>query len=153
MTNTITTSVETARAKTPWHLWAVGAVTLAWNGFSAFDYLMTQTRNAAYMANFSAEQRDYFQAFPTWVEATWALGVWGAVAGSVLLLLRSRFAVWAFAVSLVGLLGTTVWQYGMGNLPDSLTGPGYTIFAVVIWAVAIALFLYARRMQARGLLH
>jgi hypothetical protein len=40
----------------------------------------------------------------------WALGVWGALAGSMLLLLRSRRAVTAFAASLVGLAVSTGYQ-------------------------------------------
>ena len=41
---------------TPWHLWAVGVVALLWNGYGGYDYVMTQTDNAAYMAQFTAEQ-------------------------------------------------------------------------------------------------
>ena len=82
--------------KTPWHLWAVGAVALLWNGYGGYDYVMTQTNNAAYLAQFTAEQRAYFDNFPMWMEAVWAIGVWGAVLGSVLLLLRSNWALQAF---------------------------------------------------------
>ena len=56
--------------------------------FGAFDYTMTQTKNAEYLAAFTPEQRTYFESFPTWMEAAWALGIWGALAGSALLLLR-----------------------------------------------------------------
>jgi hypothetical protein len=29
--------------KTPWHLWAVGAVSLLWNGLGGYDYTMSMT--------------------------------------------------------------------------------------------------------------
>ena len=71
---------------TPKHLWIIGIVTLLWNMMGAFDYLMTQTKNASYMAQFEQAQLDYFYNFPTWLVVFWALAVWGSVAGSVLCL-------------------------------------------------------------------
>ena len=46
--------------KTPWHLWAVGIISLLWNAFGAFDYVMTKLKNPAYMAAFTPEQQAYF---------------------------------------------------------------------------------------------
>ena len=63
--------------RTPVHLWIVAVLATIWNAFGAFDYVMTQTRNEAYLANFTDPQRAYFESFPMWMEATWAFGVWG----------------------------------------------------------------------------
>ncbi|MBA3678344.1 MAG: hypothetical protein H0W74_13245 [Sphingosinicella sp.] len=141
-----------ASAKRPAHLWIVGILAALWNAFGCVDYTMTQTRNEAWLANFTPDMVDYVNAFPAWAEAAWALGVWGGLAGSLLLLARSRYAVTAFAVSLVGLLGTTIYQFAMSELPASMTTGGMIGMNVAIWIVAIALFLYARRAQAQGLL-
>jgi hypothetical protein len=139
-------------ARAPVHLWIVGILALLWNAFGAFDYVMTQIQNAAYLAQFSEAARLYFDSFPAWAEAAWALGVWGGVAGSLLLLARSRHAEFAFGLSLVGLLVTTIYQHALSAMPADLkTGPMVAI-AVVIWAVAIGLFVYAHRMRARGML-
>ena len=74
---------------TPRHLWIVGALSLLWNCIGAADYTMTQTRNSAWLQGITAEQLAYLHDFPTWAVSAWALGVWGALAGSILLLLRS----------------------------------------------------------------
>ncbi|MBN8803989.1 MAG: hypothetical protein J0H81_02595, partial [Sphingopyxis terrae] len=79
--------------KTPWHLWVVGAVSLVWNAFGAMDYVMTKIQNPDYLAAFTPEQQAWFTGFPVWANAGWALGVWGSVIGSLLLLVRSRHAV------------------------------------------------------------
>ena len=105
-------------AKAPVHLWIVAVLATVWNAFGAFDYIMTQTRNEAYLAHFTDPQRAYFDSFPMWMEATWAFGVWGGMAGSLLLLLRSRYAVAAFAVSLAGLAASTVYQYVLTTPPS-----------------------------------
>ena len=64
--------------KAPWHLWVIGVLTLLWNAMGAFDYLMTQTQNEAYMSEFTPEQLEFFYNFPTWMVAFWALAVWVA---------------------------------------------------------------------------
>ena len=139
-------------ARTPVHLWIVGALAALWNAGGAFDYLMTQTRNEAYLAQFTDPQRIYFQSFPLWMEATWALGVWGGLLGSLLLLMRSRHAVTAFAVSLAGLAVSTVYQYVLSAPPEDMTSGAMMAMNVAIWAAAIGLLVYAMRMRGRGVL-
>jgi hypothetical protein len=140
------------RAKTPWHLWAVGIVALLWNAVGAFDYLMTQTRNEMYMSAFTPEQLEYFYAFPSWAVAAWAIAVWGGVLGSILLLLRRQAAVWVFLASLVAMIFTTLYSYVLSDGLKVFGDPGSHAFSAVIFAGALGLFIYARTMQKRGVL-
>lgn len=139
--------------KTPWHLWVVGGVSLLWNAVGAFDYTMTKMKNADYLASFTPEQQAYFASFPIWANVGWALGVWGSVIGSVLLLARSRHAVAAFALSLVGLALSSLYQFGMhyGDL-QRMFGSFPMVFTAIIWVIAIALLVYARKQVAAGIL-
>jgi hypothetical protein len=138
--------------RTPAHLWIVAVLATIWNAFGCFDYLMTQTRNERYLAGFTDPQRVYFDSFPMWMEAAWAFGVWGGLAGSLLLLARSRYAVAAFAVSLAGLAISTLYQYVLSTPPPEMTSGAMLAMNLVIWAVAIALLIYAMRMRKRGVL-
>jgi hypothetical protein len=97
----------------------------------------------------AAEMIAFIDSFPGWVHAFWALGVWGAVAGSVLLLLRSRFAVWSFVVSLLGLAATQIYQ-AMTPKPD--WADAATGMTILIWSVATFLLIYAVSMRNKGLL-
>ncbi|ALG60735.1 hypothetical protein AAG593_10410 [Citromicrobium bathyomarinum] len=146
------------KARTPWHLWVVGIVSLAWNAFGANDYLQTQLGNLAYfesmMDGIEATPQQalaYFQSYPAWVHGAWAVGVWGAVLGSLLLLLRTRFAVHAFALSLLGLATTTVYQMVVGQ-PDWVQNTTTTIITIVIWSIATFLLIYAASMRSKGVL-
>lgn len=130
----------------PWHLWVVGVVSLLWNSGGAFSYTITQLGMLEGM-DMPAEQMAYYSSFPAWATSFWALGVWGCFFGSLALLLRSRFAVWLFAISIVGLIGTTVFQWGVSDMPEMLTTMGHKLFAAAIWIITIALFIYARRMR------
>ena len=139
------------RAKTPIHLWIVGVVALLWNLMGAFDYLATQTRMESYMANFTEEQLEYFYGFPAWMVACWAFAVWGALAGAIGLLLRKRWAVWMFGISLIGMILTTIYNFGLSNGAE-IMGTGAVIFTAIIWVVAIFLLLYSRRLAKQGVL-
>lgn len=148
----------TEAVKTPWHLWVIGLVALLWNSGGAYDYTMTQARNMDYLATAATNAGvpldtlvGYYTNFPLWADAMWAFGVWGAVAGSILLLVRSKFAFHAFVLSLVGLLGTTVFTM-TSDIPAELDSPFTWIFTAVIWIVTGALAYYARRMTAAGVL-
>jgi hypothetical protein len=146
-------NIATPAAGRPKHLWIVGIVSLLWNAMGAFDYLMTQTRNEAYMANFTEAQLEYFYGFPAWVEATWALAVWGALVGSVFLLLGKRLAVWLFLLSLVSMALTTVHNYFISNGLEVVGDPMSIVFSVIIAVVSILLYVYSRNMAAKGVLN
>ena len=135
---------------TPWHLWAVGMLALLWNGYGGYDYVMTQTNNAAYLAQFTPEQRAYFDSFPMWMDAIWAIGVWGGVLGSVLLLLRSKWAFHAFLASLVAFAVSVV--YGQTSGGAAVMGTTGVVFSAVIFLLGLGFVMYSRMMTRKGVL-
>ena len=138
--------------RAPVHLWVVGALAALWNGFGALDYTMTQIRNPGWMAQMTEAQRAWIETAPAWTHATWALGVWGGLIGSLLLLARSRYAVSAFIVSLAGLAVNTVYQL-TAPMPSGHMDSGAMVgLHIAIWVIAIVLLLYALRMRGRGVL-
>lgn len=137
--------------KAPVHLWIVGVLSLLWNAFGCFDFLMTNVRDADYLAQFPPDMIDYIDAFPAWAVIAWAMGVGCALLGSILLLGRSFYAVYAFAFSLLGLAGTQIYQFGEGTPPGMDTAANWGMTAL-IWLIALALLAYAIRMRARGVL-
>ena len=139
--------------KTPWHIWVVGIVTLAWNALGLFDYVMTQTRNPAYMAQFTPAQLEYFYGFPLWVQLVWGGAVFFSVAGSILLLLRLRLAAPVFGLAFLCMLLVSLHNYILDDVnPVAITGVEAAIFSGVIAVVALLLWLYARAMRKRGVL-
>jgi hypothetical protein len=135
----------------PWHLWVVGILALLWNAMGAYDYLMTQTENEAYMSRFTPEQLEFFYGFPSWVVASWAIAVWGSVLGSILLLVRNRYAVPVFLVAFLAMIVTTIHNYVLSEGLE-VAGGAALGFTLVIFLVALGLYLYARAMRRRGVL-
>lgn len=139
--------------KPPLHFWITGIVSLLllWNAVGAFDYLATEMKLEFYMSQFTPQQLDYFYGFPVWMVAAWALGVWGALLGSIALLLRKSSAVWLFGASIVGLAIGTIYNFVLTNGIE-IMGSGGAWFTAVIWVIALLLFFYARAMAKRGVL-
>ncbi|MCB1106135.1 MAG: hypothetical protein KDK74_15520 [Cephaloticoccus sp.] len=141
-----------APTKTPWHLWVVGVLTLVWNAVGAFDFVMTQTQNEAYMKAFTPEQLEYFYSFPSWVVLCWGIATWGALIGSMLLLLRNRLAHPVFLVSFLAMVITTIHNFVLSDGLQVMGGIGVVIFSAVIFVVALLLVIYAKAMRRRGVL-
>ena len=140
------------RRKAPWHLWVVGIFALLWSAGGAFDYVMTQTRNEEYLAAFTEEQLAFFFGLPAWTVAAWAVAVWGGVLGAILLLARRKAAIWVFLASLVGMVIATFRNYVLADGME-VVGDAFSLaFTAAIFLLALAFFLYARAMQARGVL-
>jgi len=151
MTDT-TTRMTTA---TPWHLWVIGVLSLLWNAFGGYDFIMTTTQGATYMqaSGFDQAMIDYYNAMPAWMYVPWTLGVWGAVAGSILLLLRNRLAVWAFGLSLIGAVVSLIYGQFVNPMPALPAEMAMmTYMPWVITAVAVFLLWYAWTMAKKGVL-
>ena len=145
-------------AKVPVHLWIVGALALLWNGWGGYDFWMTKTRNTDYLAQMMPgvdpnETLAYLDAYPIWAQFGWGLGVWAGVLGSILLLLRSRYAVWAFAASLVGMVLSFGYMFLMAPpMPGQEQAGAMVYFPLVIIVVGIALLYYSNRQKQAGVL-
>ena len=142
-------------ARTPAHLWIVGILSLLWNGLGAYDYLMTRLHNMDYLASMGGDPNvmlAYIEGMPMYAQVGWGLGVWASVLGSVLLLVRSRYAVHAFALSLIGAVLSFAAQYlGPPPPPEMAEGPMKYVPLLIVVIIALQLW-YALRQSKTGVL-
>ena len=130
--------------------WVICVLALVWNGFGAADYLAYHLDTPAYEARMEADAVSYFNSLPGWLMWAWALAVWGGILGWVLMLLRSRFALPAFVVSLVAMVinfGYWIPTGGLSIMPVA----GLVVTAFVVAGAVFAVW-FARRARAKGTL-
>lgn len=143
---------ETMAAGRPWHLWLIGIIGGLWNSMGVLSFILTQMNVEALMSRFPPQQREYFESFPLWTVAFWAISVFAGVIGCLLLLLKNRLA---FHVLLVSLIGALVYNLGglflLGGLDvmRETDGLGPTIFPIIF---AAFLTYYAHAMSKKGVL-
>ena len=106
--------------------------------------MMPGVDGAGYMA--------YINAFPIWVSSAWAIGVWAGLAGTILLLMRHRWAVpallFSFAGAVIGIGYQILKPSGIAEMERGFNA--YVGYLVI--AFAFALFVYARAMRTRNVL-
>lgn len=135
--------------RTPVGLSVVGGAALLWNLVGVAMFFMQTGLTPDEIAAMPAERRAIYEAMPPWLTVAYAVGVFGGVLGSVGLLLRRRWAVAAFAASLLAVVAnmagiyvhTPAWEIsGVSGLP----------LGVLLIAIAAWLLWYARRAAVRG---
>ncbi|MDZ4775302.1 MAG: hypothetical protein SGJ23_00780 [Alphaproteobacteria bacterium] len=146
----MTDAIKPANA-TPWHFWAVVVLGLLWNGFGVFNFYgsMTMDDAALQAAGMTAAQIDYFRAMPGWTTVAYAVGTIGALIGTILLLLRSKWAMHVFALSLAGFLATRVYMYALSD--GATVMPSFGIDAAIL-AGCVFFLWYAWSSAKNGLL-
>ena len=136
----------------PWHLWVIGIIGGLWNSMGVLSFMLTQMNVEAVMSRFPPQQREYFQSFPLWAVAFWAIGVFGGVVGCLLLLLKNRLAFHALLAAVIGVtvcnLGGLFLLGGMEVMAET-GGLGFTVFPIIF---AAFLAYYARAMNKKGVL-
>lgn len=139
--------------KTPWHLWLVGVIAVLFNAIGVFDFVMSMAQGSSYLesAGMTPAQIAHYQGMPAWMIVVWAVGVWGAMLGSVLILLRRKLAATVFAVSLAAFLISLIYTYVLTDGGDVM-GRGMAITSAVITALLLFFMWYSRVMAKRGVL-
>ena len=129
------------RAGTPVHLWIVTGLAVIWYGMAAASYVARQTGSDVIPGH------PHPPPYPAWVDAAWAFGVWGGLVASLLLPVRSRYAVPVFGVSVAGLLVHSVHARAFWLTTGA---PSFMVFQGVV--VALLFLFYSSRMQRREVL-
>jgi hypothetical protein len=138
---------------TPWHLWVVGIIAVLWNGYGAYDYVMTNTGGEEYLRSLGMgdDVIAYMNAMPAWMTAVWAIGVWGGVLGSVLLLLRMKWALHVFVASLAAFVLSLIYTYALSNGAEVMP-PEAPIMNAVVLIGCLFFVWYAWFAAKRGIL-
>ena len=142
----------TVNGRRPWHLWLIGIIGLLWSLMGVVSFMLTQMKVEAVMSQFPPQQRAYFESFPLWVVALWAISLFGSVVGCLLLLLKNRLA---FPVLLAAVIAAALFNLGglflLGGMEvmRETGGLGFTVFPILF---AAFLAYYARAMCVKGVL-
>lgn len=136
---------------TPWHIWLVGLLAVGWNTLGATDYVFAQMMPDFYVEAMRPEQVVFIEAIPAWAVSLWALAVWGSLAGSVLILARSRFAYPVFVVATACMVGAFFRNYLMAD-GIQVQGSMGVAMAMVLFLIQLFLLYYTRDMTGRGIL-
>lgn len=135
-------------SKAPWHLWTVAVLTLLWNGSGAYTILMAQQ---GLLPDVSTDEAAYYAAQSLWFVMVTDIALFTPIAAAIALCMRSKVAVWLFALSLTAICITNVYDLVAGS-SRALANTGALIVTCIIVVLAVLQLIYARVQRARGVL-
>jgi len=139
---------STLDRKTPRHLWVVGILALLWYGSGAYTIVMAQTGR---LPDLTADEAAYYAAQPLWFVVATDIALFAGLAAAMALLLRSRTATWLFALSLIAIVVTNVYDIAAAT-SRVLVSQGALIVTIIIAVIAVLALVYAWAMQKRAVL-
>jgi hypothetical protein len=139
--------------KAPWHLWLIGVIAVLFNFIGVFDFVMSMAQGAEYQASagMTPEQIAHYEQMPSWMTIVWAIGVFGAFAASILLLMRRKVALPVFILSLAAFLLSVLYNYVLSD-SGAVLGQDMVIASAVIAALLVFFSWYTSFMAKRGVL-
>ena len=139
---------QPAPRKAPWHLWVVGTLSLLWNTSGAYTIMSAQS---GAIMDMDPPEVAYYAAQAPWFVAVTDLVLISAILAAIALLLRSRWAVHLYGLSIAGIIVTSVYDIAAGTAL-LLQDQGWLILSCVTTGLAIAQLAYAVVMRGRGVL-
>ncbi len=135
--------------KPPLWFWLAGLLALGWNLLGVMAYIDRMRLTPTALAALPEAQRVFLMHVPAWATAAFAIATFGGAAGSLLLLLRSRWAGTILALSLLGVCVQMGHAFFIAHAYD-VFGPGGIAMPIMIIVVAVLLVLFARHARRRG---
>ena len=131
------------RPATPWHLWAIGAASVLWNGVGVWQWFQAGMVAGPALGGLLVAWGGKGVAY--------GVAVWCGLLGALMLLLRRKLAFNAFVAGLIAMLAHAVYVLALSNGREVLGagGTAFTLVVALIFAVQIAYSHWARR---RGLI-
>lgn len=135
--------------KLPTWFWVVAIGAIVWTLIGVASYVMDVTMGEEALAKMSEEQRRIYEARPSWIVGLYAVAVFSAFVGAVMLAFRRGLAVPFFGLSLaVVVVQFGYVLFGMGVL--STLGITAAIFPAVITVIGAFLLWFSMSAKGKG---
>ena len=141
-------AVGPIRSKAPWHLWVVGALSLLWNASGAWVIMSAQSGAPMDM---DANEIAYYAAQAPWFVAVTDVALIAPIFGAVALLLRSRWAVPLYGLSVAAIAVTSVYDIAQ-RTALLLRDQGWLVLSCVTAGLALGQLVYAAALRRSGVL-
>ena len=139
----------TAATARPKSFTVVAIVALLWNLIGTAMFYLQVTMTPEQIAALPPPQRAVCEATPTWLYALFGIAVIGGVLGSLGLLLKKKWAVMLFLISLLAVVVQTVATFVVTPAWNSFGAAGLIMPAIVL-VIAFLLWRYSGKAAARG---
>lgn len=128
--------------------WIVSVLALLWNIMGVMAYLQQAYNTEEFRNNLNEGQLAIIDATPAWATAAFAIAVFSAIIGSVLLLLRKKFAKLLFIISFLAIVVHDIYIYTFTDIMKYFGGFDWFL-ALSVPIIAIFLILFSKKAISR----
>jgi hypothetical protein len=134
-------------------LLTVGLLGLAWNIFGTYQFIgsVNATSESLMAMGMSEAQAMAMTQYPLWMTIAFAIGVFGGLIGSILLLFKKAISEKIFLASLLGYIVLYIGDITEGVF--EAIGKSQVIILTTVVAIAFGLWYFARTYRKKGLLN
>ncbi len=143
-------TITTTSASMPTLVRAAAALGAAWNIFGVIQFWgQVSATPAMLMAKgMTAAQANLYASLPGWMTIVFAIGVFGGLAGALLLLIGQRVAATLLGMSLVGYIVLYIGDITQGVF--AAFGTGQVVVLTIVVTIAAALLILSLHADRRG---
>jgi len=128
--------------------WIISVVALLWNIMGVVAYLGQAYMTDEVLKALSEGEQAYYSNVPAWVTGAFAIAVFAGVFGCVGLLMRKKWAVILFILSLVAVIIQSTYNLFIQKFME--VPLQYLIWPIVIIVIAIFLVWFSRNGAKKG---
>ncbi|HEY0624064.1 hypothetical protein [Sphingomonas sp.] len=135
--------------KPPAWLYIVGVILLLWGLAGCWAFYMHATLGPAANPDATDWDRAYFAALPGWFAIDFAVAVGAGLLGTIALLLRSKWAVALYWISLIAVVIQFGWMF-LATDVIAVKGVSSIFFPAFIFVMALLQLWLSRLAKKRG---
>ncbi len=130
--------------------WIIAVIALIWNIMGVLAYLGQVYITDEVLNTMTPEQQELLANTPAWSTGVFAISVFGALLGSLLLLMRRKWATPLFLISLLAVLINMGYSFFATNQVEVYGSVQGIVMPLIIIVIAIFLYLYSKSAAAKG---
>ncbi|WP_318309934.1 hypothetical protein [Flagellimonas crocea] len=135
--------------KPPVWFWVVSVIALLWNLIGVMNYLNQAYNQVALLEGMDQVQREAFEGIPAWATAAFAIAVFSGTLASIGLLVRKKWAITLFAISLFAAVAQFFHWLFISNAVEAF-GPSTYAMPIVVVFIGIYLIFFSKKAFQKG---
>ncbi len=144
--------IQSSHKTVPTWFWIVAGLGLLWNVFGVMQFLqsLSATKESLMTMGMTDAQAQTMSNYPVWMTVAFAVGTFGGLLGSILLLLKKKLATKVFVLSLIGYIVLYIGDITEGIF--AAIGSSQVIILTAVVLIAAGLQWLSRTFERRNIL-
>lgn len=128
--------------------WIISVVALLWNIMGVAAYLGQAYMTDEVLKSLSEGEQAYYNNVPAWVTGAFAIAVFAGIFGCVGLLIRKKWAVILFVISIIAVIAQSTYNLYIQKYME--VPLQHMIWSLVVILIAIFLVWFSRNAAKKG---